>query len=298
MPGPGSAPRQADAHEASRSPALDISPDEALSALQKILDSPTFRNAARHRRFLDFIVRKAVAGDGDQIKEYVVGLEVFDRPPAFDPRSDPMVRAEARRLRARLADYYSGEGRADPVVIDLPKGTYVPVFARVGREMPPSGPGASTKVRFWHSKVLVVVAATIAVSVIAVVLFIGLRARTRLTKVSDSIAVLPFVNLSDQPGRQYIGDGVAAAGLVGCASMRSWSALAMAIISGPKRMRLTPTVCSMRRQMSFARPHWRSASQPMRDTNSIPVAGRRPILRHTTCTCKRGIALTKVTIPR
>ena len=80
MPGPGSAPRQADAHEASRSPALDISPDEALSALQKILDSPTFRNAARHRRFLDFIVRKAVAGDGDQIKEYVVGLEV--RSPA------------------------------------------------------------------------------------------------------------------------------------------------------------------------------------------------------------------------
>jgi len=209
VPGPGSAPRQADAHEASRSLAPDISPDEALSALQKILDSPTFRNAARHKRFLDFIVRKAVAGDGDQIKEYVVGLEVFDRPPDFDPRSDPMVRAEARRLRVRLADYYSGEGRADPVVIDLPKGTYVPAFARVDQEMPQGGPGAPTKARFWHSKVLIVTAAVVAVTVIAVIVFVRFRARSRVAKISDSIAVLPFVNLSDQPGRQYLGDGVA-----------------------------------------------------------------------------------------
>jgi tetratricopeptide (TPR) repeat protein len=73
-----------------------------------------------------------LAGEGENVKEYLIGLEVFDRQSGYDPGSDPIVRAEARRLRARLAEYYRDFGQHDPVHIELPKGTYVPVFHRNG----------------------------------------------------------------------------------------------------------------------------------------------------------------------
>ncbi len=117
-------------------PVLDstVPPEEVEAQLQRILQSEVFCNAPRHSRFLEFTVRKTLAGESDEIKEYLVGLEVFERQPDFDPRSDPIVRAEARRLRSRLADYYKTLGEFDPVEIDLPKGTYVPVFRRNGHK--------------------------------------------------------------------------------------------------------------------------------------------------------------------
>jgi len=104
------------------------SPAEIEAQLQRILGSSVFGSAPRHSRFLAFVVRKALAGEADSIKEYPIGLEVFDRKPDFDPAADPVVRSEARRLRSRLADYYAEIGRLDPIRIELPKGTYVPVF--------------------------------------------------------------------------------------------------------------------------------------------------------------------------
>lgn len=96
--------------------------------LARILGSVTFRPADRLKRFLDFIVTEALGGRGDQLKEYVIGVQVFDKEPSFDPRADPIVRVQARRLRARLVRYYREEGGADAIVIDLPKGTYAPTF--------------------------------------------------------------------------------------------------------------------------------------------------------------------------
>ena len=88
--------------------------------------SPGFADAGRLAPFLRFIVERALAGE--PVKEAVIGVEVFTRPPSYDPRVDPIVRVEARRLRSRLDDYYRGPGAADPIVIQLPKGGYVPVF--------------------------------------------------------------------------------------------------------------------------------------------------------------------------
>jgi hypothetical protein len=113
-----------------QSPGVVIPPEEVEAELQRILSSPTFRNAPRHCRFLSFVVWKALAGQGETVKEYLIGLEVFDRPSDYDPGSDPIVRAEARRLRSRLVDYYQTLGKLDCVRIDLPKGTYVTVFYR------------------------------------------------------------------------------------------------------------------------------------------------------------------------
>jgi serine/threonine-protein kinase len=93
-----------------------------------MLASATFRQVGRLKRFLSFIVLETLHGRGDQLKEYVIGVQVFDKDSSFDPRADPIVRVQARRLRARLVRYYREEGGTDPIVIELPKGGYTPVF--------------------------------------------------------------------------------------------------------------------------------------------------------------------------
>ena len=122
---------------AKRPPAAGTAPDVSLPVrqqLERILASATFRQSDRLKRFLTFIVREAITGHRDELKEYVIGVQVFGKEESFDPRTDPIVRVQARRLRAKLVHYYGGEGRADELIIDLPKGGYAPVFKR--RETP------------------------------------------------------------------------------------------------------------------------------------------------------------------
>jgi len=104
-------------------PAADIK-----SELDLILRSRAFIQSHRIRRFLEFIVEESLLGQPHRLKEYVIGLEVFDRREAFDPRVDSIVRVEARRLRTKLEEYYGAEGREDGVRILLRKGSYVPIF--------------------------------------------------------------------------------------------------------------------------------------------------------------------------
>ncbi len=99
-----------------------------LEHLERILTSPTFQQGDRLKRFLKFIVLEAIAGRRHELKEYVIGVQVFGKEDTFDPRTDPIVRVQARRLRAKLVRYYREEGRADETVIELPKGGYAPVF--------------------------------------------------------------------------------------------------------------------------------------------------------------------------
>jgi TolB-like protein len=77
-------------------------------------------------RFLRFCVEETLAGRASELKEFTLGLGVFDRPPDFDPRTDPIVRVEARRLRDKLATYYRSDGASDDLVLELPKGGYAP----------------------------------------------------------------------------------------------------------------------------------------------------------------------------
>ena len=102
--------------------------DGVREHLDRILASPTFQQGDRLKRFLKFIVTEAVAGRRHELKEYVIGVQVFGKEDTFDPRTDPIVRVQARRLRAKLVRYYREEGRADETVIELPKGGYAPVF--------------------------------------------------------------------------------------------------------------------------------------------------------------------------
>src|SRR5436305_11688963 len=107
----------------------DIPAPEAIrSALERIVTSPQLESSPSLCRFLRYVVEETLAGRGGQITEYSLGAEVFARGDDFDPRIDPIVRVQARNLRARMAKYYEGPGAEEAVLIDLPKRTYVPVF--------------------------------------------------------------------------------------------------------------------------------------------------------------------------
>jgi len=110
--------------------AVDKSEKAIRQQLERILTSATFQQVERLKRFIDFIVGEAAAGRGEELKEYVVGVQVFGKEASFDPRTDPIVRVQARRLRARLSRYYHDEGQQDEIIIELPKGGYAPVFKR------------------------------------------------------------------------------------------------------------------------------------------------------------------------
>ena len=101
---------------------------EIRAQLDLILRSRAFIQSHRIRRFLQFVVEESLLGQPHRLKEYLIGLEVFDRREAFDPRVDSIVRVEARRLRYKLDEYYRTEGREDGVRIVLRKGSYVPIF--------------------------------------------------------------------------------------------------------------------------------------------------------------------------
>src|SRR5262249_15169567 len=97
-------------------------------SLECVLASPQFAKSPRASRFLRYIVEAALAGRTDRLKEYVLGVQIFDRAPSFEPRRDTIVRVEAVKLRRRLAQYYRGSGRKESVIIGLPKGGYAPDF--------------------------------------------------------------------------------------------------------------------------------------------------------------------------
>jgi hypothetical protein len=87
-----------------------------------------FEATDRERRFLGYVVEETLAGRGSRIKAYSIAVEVFGRNAAFDPQNDPIVRINAGHLRRSLERYYLTAGRADPVLITIPKGGYVPTF--------------------------------------------------------------------------------------------------------------------------------------------------------------------------
>ena len=96
--------------------------------LALLLRSPIFAPSEKLARFLRFTIEYALCGKQDELKEYVIGSEVYDRKPPYHPNQDSIVRTEARRLRSKLKAYYEGVGENDPILIYFRLGSYVPVF--------------------------------------------------------------------------------------------------------------------------------------------------------------------------
>jgi len=117
--------------------AATLAADEVREHVRHVLSSASFEGSERASMLLGFLVEQTLRGDGGRLKEYTLGTEVLGKSDSFDPRIDPIVRTEMSRLRTRLERYYAEEGRDDPVVITLPKGSYVPQFQI--REIEPAG---------------------------------------------------------------------------------------------------------------------------------------------------------------
>jgi len=180
-----------------------VSPDAVAQELERIAASDCFRKATRCVLLLRSVTTLRLEGRGGELKEYALGISVFGRPDSFDPRTDPVVRLEARRLRLKLAEYYQQEGLDDPVVIELPKGAYVPHF-RSRRAAPHDpAPGAPAKPAVW-----VWIAAATAVLCLAVASGYLLYWRTERPVVRASIAVIGFRDLSANPETSWIDPAV------------------------------------------------------------------------------------------
>jgi hypothetical protein len=106
-----------------------LTPSEIRNALDRLLRSRTISGSEKLGQFLTFVVEAVLNGEAEQLKETIIGVSVFGCQPDYDPKVDGIVRSQAWRLRLKLKQYYNSEGLEDPVIIDLPKGHYVPIFS-------------------------------------------------------------------------------------------------------------------------------------------------------------------------
>ncbi|HTT21306.1 MAG TPA: tetratricopeptide repeat protein [Candidatus Sulfotelmatobacter sp.] len=179
--------------------------EATLAELERILQSATFRESESLKRFLRYTVEHTLKGEGTQLKEYRLGVDVFERPTSFDPRTDPVVRMAARRLRAKLVEYYNGEGPNDPVWIDVPKGSYAASFSSHLHRTVTSVPEAGPPTRLWF----VLAACVLVLAAISVTLrWRAVRHSSSTDSQGSSIAVLPFLNLTGTQDDEYLSDGL------------------------------------------------------------------------------------------
>lgn len=179
-------------------PPCESDAQAASRQLERVLASRGFVRNPRLSRFLRYIVELHLEDRDSELKESLIGIYVFGREPGYDPKKDPIVRTEATRLRARLSEYYQREGKANPVVIELPRGGYVPAFLRSQSDLDKSVTRRAQK--RWM--LLAGIAAVLAIATLVLGLW-HWHSSQPLT-----IAVLPLDNLSHDPANDYFADGL------------------------------------------------------------------------------------------
>lgn len=204
--------------------ASQISPAQQAcirAQLARILSSVRFRDSARMSAFLTFVVEKTLSGAEAEVKESLIGIEVYNRSADFDPQTDSIVRVEASRLRSKLRDYYLEEGAAEQWRIELPKGTYVPVFRRIAGEdggaasplepvLPPDQPKPEAPVQPHARRRRWPIWTAFAAIALAVALW---QASRPVSPVGPGpvrrVAVLPFADLTESGDLDYFCEGLA-----------------------------------------------------------------------------------------
>jgi hypothetical protein len=107
----------------------NVEAEDIRVQVNRIIGSPEFEKSLRLQEFLNHIAEECLSGRARNIKGFTIGQAVFGADEDFDPETNSIVRIEAGRLRQRLAEYYTTSGRDDPIVVDIPKGSYVPRFS-------------------------------------------------------------------------------------------------------------------------------------------------------------------------
>ena len=156
-----------------------FSAEEIRQQLQRILDSPDFNATRQQRAFLDFVVTQTLVGNAQDIKGYAVATRVFGRDENFDQAIDPIVSIQANKLRRALERYYLLSGKKDTIQIDIPRGTYVPVFkTRAAVKTKPASPYCKDQ-------------------------------KTCFEESLPTVLIKPFKNLTNYTGRDCLGVGFA-----------------------------------------------------------------------------------------
>lgn len=164
----------------------EIPSDLILSQLRKLLESEEIRNSKVLVKFLEYIIIEKMAGRGEGIKEYTIGIKVLGRPSDFNPQLDSVVRIHAGRLRRAIHYYYQEQGKNDELIISIPKGAYVPVF-EYRTEKTEEKPHTNGH---HHQKVE------------------DLGFPLDRTRTKPRLAVLPFHNLSSDNSTDYFANGM------------------------------------------------------------------------------------------
>jgi hypothetical protein len=114
--------------------AMALGAESIRAQLARIAQNKNLKLSEGQGRLLSYLAEKSISGEADDLKEYVVGVDAFGKPPSYDPRQESVVRTQVARLRQKLAEYYNSEGANDPILVDLPKGGFKMNF----EERPPA----------------------------------------------------------------------------------------------------------------------------------------------------------------
>lgn len=189
--------------------------------LERVLASAPFANSNRSQRFLRYVVESSLNNHDELLKEFAIAVDVFERDISYDPSVDATVRVEAGRLRSRLRDYYSDEGRNDPVVIDVPKGGYRATFTE--RSVSPGGavapaesaPNAEQAYEHperqgWRKLVPLALAAVVLIASVGGIRMWkkGMHSSTAAGNGQKVLAVFPFSNQTGANANSYLTEGI------------------------------------------------------------------------------------------
>jgi hypothetical protein len=107
----------------------DLAADPRWQLIERVISSASFQRSGRLRDLLQHLTERSLHGRGGELTEQRVGQEVFGKPADYRPNEDSSVRVHARQLRLKLHEYFDGEGRNEALIVEIPKGNYVPIFS-------------------------------------------------------------------------------------------------------------------------------------------------------------------------
>jgi hypothetical protein len=113
-------------------PSSELEKEAVQQQLERLLASTLFHSSKRYAQFLRFVVGRTLEGHGHDLKERILGIEVFDRPPDYDTNIDPIVRVTAAEIRKRIDQYYHDPKHGQEIRLFLPSGSYAPQFSWPG----------------------------------------------------------------------------------------------------------------------------------------------------------------------
>jgi hypothetical protein len=140
-----------------------LTPVVVREQLSRLLRNPSFADSARASQLIEYLVERVLHGEAGDLKEFTLAADVFGRGSDFDPKLDSIVRAQVSRLRAKLLEYYEGDGRRDPVRFDLPRRGYALRLSANSQAPVSSHAGSQRKQRYWKTAALLAAVAAIAI---------------------------------------------------------------------------------------------------------------------------------------